>query len=580
MIAGRDTPYRAWMDTSAGKIYQYGFVLVPLLFYGLSASPTPVWLDATLILHLSRNLSLNAWVNNHNLFNLLGFGWMKMLFFVDPYQALGLLAALFGSLAVYTTFLIGLEFDKTGIAGTCGALALMVSHAVWWHSTVVEVYTLNAFLIAVMVLGILRYEARGRIRSLYAAAFAWGLGVSNHVLMGLFGVSAIFLLVVVLLRKSETRRGGKALLLVVFFLLGAALYIGVFLRDVFVLFERLKLSTSPPGEAFGEALRQTVHRATGGDFKSYMFTEQMTAGERWRWRFNYLLLFGMNFPSAALPLGIYGFIAWWRRKDHRLSVGFVTLGLIPQIIWSANYFIWDMFAFSMPVYVLFGFSICYGIAEIVKKGKKTNVLLAIALPTLLLPLLLYPWMAHRGQREGAVRRYFSSYAEYHMAKPAFDPIRYIVNPFKGGYSESTVVFDALFAELPEGAYVLAGDPTIDYVLRYYYRGIRHEREDLRLFSLFAPFIDEREAEYVAGRIFSTVRSGDPVSFVSLEHPERMVLNHLVPRIIPGTRVDEVRGRSTEELRELLKTSPYFSSRRIRDDWDMRLYRISLPGETD
>ena len=47
----------------------YFFIFIPIFLYIITASRTPGWVDATLIVHNVKNLTLGSWVNYHNLFH-------------------------------------------------------------------------------------------------------------------------------------------------------------------------------------------------------------------------------------------------------------------------------------------------------------------------------------------------------------------------------------------------------------------------------------------------------------------------------------------------------------------------------
>ena len=154
-----------------------GLVLAgSLLLYGLTAMRSVGWLDATLILSNAMNLRLGAWVNNHNLFSLVGHAWMAVFRFLDPHVALTLLAGLFGSLTVFLIYSAGRELTGSRLASAIGAAGLAVSHSLWWHSTMIEVYTLNGALIALALFLVFRFFRAGGFVCLVGAFFAAGLG--------------------------------------------------------------------------------------------------------------------------------------------------------------------------------------------------------------------------------------------------------------------------------------------------------------------------------------------------------------------------------------------------------------------
>jgi len=72
---------------------------------------------------------------------------------------------------------------KNSIIAFSLALLFGMSPSIWVHATYAEVYALNTLLLALMLLLYTHYRAHRRIRTLYALAFVFGLGASNHFLI-------------------------------------------------------------------------------------------------------------------------------------------------------------------------------------------------------------------------------------------------------------------------------------------------------------------------------------------------------------------------------------------------------------
>lgn len=556
---------RRFFLTRKGVIRPAVFFLIPALFYGFSAARSPLWLDATLILDSARNLTLSAWVNIHNLFNVLGFLWLKIFFLMDPCHALALLAALFGALTVLFFYLIFLEFHKGPLFPTAAALAVMLSHSLWWHSSIIEVYTLNAFLISLMIFALVRWEAGEKPEYLPLAFGALGLGVSNHVLMGLF-VPAFFVMLLWNRLLRRRRIGFKILLISLLCLAaGGALYALVFFRDV--------AGNMNSAVGFFEAFGRTWLKATGGEFRNYMFTENLSPQELRFWRWNYPFLWLMNFPSAAVILGFYGLIRWLRDRHFSGTLLFLLIAMAVQIVWSANYFIWDMFAFSMPVYLMFGVFVGYGLIKLAESGRGGRILAYIAVPTFIIPLFLYPALSRSGGEGTAVRKYFNHYEVVPTVRPVWDPEFYIINPWKGGYNEVELVIEPLLERLPEGAVLLVGDPTVDFPLRYYYRPVLERRPDIELQSIFLPFMNEKRALSEARSLLRILHSGHSIWFVSPAYPERAVLIALAALTDPSTNTGQLAGLNDEAFIAAYKAWP-LTSENLTSDGSVKLYRLS------
>ncbi len=523
------------------------FLIIPMLFYFLTASRTPGWLDATLIVSNVVNMHLSSWVNNHPLFNLLGYFWLKLFPADNIHFYLVLLSALFGALTVYLVFLTGLELGANPVSAGIGALAVMVSHSLWWHSTMLEVYTLNTVLMISMLYCVLRYHKTERTRYLYLAAWLFGLGCSNHVLMGLFIFAFIGLIIFLICRRMLSLK--KSLVLGLCFLLGFQLYLFVFVRD----FSRNLRQRRNPSQSVLlsgiEALKHTVHRATGGDFKRHMFTKGLSSEKRRFWRINYFVLLLYNFPSPAFILGFYGLYLFYRDRSSRGSFLFFLPGILAQALWSANYFIWDMYAFSLPVYVLFSIPVILAVDHLLQHSPAVRKAVLCIAPTFLLSVLLYAKLPDWYDTVPAIRRYFDHHTELVWARHTWDPVQYFADPNKRNYDEVECYVNQLFSLLPRGAHFLNSDSRSDYPLRFYYRDIYRLRTDINYHSLFSPFLSEEEARRVAIKLKGHLDDGEPVYTASVNYPERMVLNELYHLFDSSTKRTEVARMSTEQLVE-------------------------------
>ena len=104
-----------------------------------------------------------------------------------------------------------------------------------------------------------------------------------------------------------------------------------------------------------------IHETSGGGFRQYMFPTGLSLGERLFWWLFYAFFFVYTFPSAALLFGVIGAWAWLRGVNDRVTLTFFAFTFLAQLVWSSNYLVWDMYAFSLPVYTLFAILVTIGI---------------------------------------------------------------------------------------------------------------------------------------------------------------------------------------------------------------------------
>ncbi len=461
---------------------------------------SPGWLDATLILATAWNPRPGVWVNTHNLFSLAGRAWMSMLGFLDPNTALTLLSAFFGSLTVLLIYAAGRELTGSRRASAIGAAGLAVSHSLWWHATVIEVYTLNAAIIALVLFLVFRYFRTGRFACLAAAFFAAGLGVFNHVLMALFVPALIALLLYLVLRRPGIR-WWMAVALVLAYVAGCAPYAVLFLRHyASVAGGLLPLDAG--------ALASTFVYATGtGTFGSFLFPTGLAPGQKLFWRLNYPFLVAWNLPSAALGLAAWGLGRFWRMKERRGCFLFFALGIAAQIAWSANYLIWDMYAFSLPVYVMLGVPLIVGVDALLSSVRRRVGVPVLA--TLALPVVLYTAVGWLPPFHALMSRYASFYTETALVADLFDPAVYIMNPVRTGYREAERYCTSLMNRLPAGSHFWDNDSRADYPLRYYYQEVLGRDLGFTLHSQFSLSVTAESSRREAIGMLNALRKDLP-----------------------------------------------------------------------
>jgi hypothetical protein len=517
------------------------------VLYWSTAARYPGWVDATLILNLVRKPELGVWVNIHNLFNLIGYAWLKVFSAADPHFALTILCSLFGSLTVLFIYKTGVELTKNVLASALAAIALTVSLSLWWHSTTIEVYTLNTTLLALFLFLVFRAYRNSNPRYLYLAFFSGGLGVSNHVLMGLY----IFAFLAVLLPyavRNFRLKAGSIVGLVALYLAGTSLFATLFILHWSAVY-RTMASGAEEGalQLAAKSLAASLRYATGGYFLKSMFTGGMTVGQKLFWRGNYLFLILLNYPSAAIIFIVTGFPRFWRHSAFRGAIVFFLVGIAAQIIWSANYFIWDMYAFALPVYVMLAVPLVTGIDGFLAKHKVPSFRWLIFL-TFLVPVILYPSFSHWPNREKSVDRYIAMYPESERTGGLWDPAEYIFNPIKRNYDAVARYCEGVLNSLPEGANFWDDESKAAYPLSYYYQAVKGRRRDVKVNRVFGLVMEESDARYHAQRMLGQLRRGERVFVSALVEPEKEILVQLYHLLEPGILPERIRSMDLHEFR--------------------------------
>lgn len=135
--------------------------------------------------------SLNvAHATGYPLFTLIGYGWQLVPLSNNIAWQLNLLAPFFAALAAATIFVLIRETTARGDAALIGALFFAVTPVMWFNASILEVYSLHAFLLALIAYLLSRWSRErtlpdasivsGSNGALYLACFVLGLALAHH----------------------------------------------------------------------------------------------------------------------------------------------------------------------------------------------------------------------------------------------------------------------------------------------------------------------------------------------------------------------------------------------------------------
>jgi len=227
------------------------------------------------------------------------------------------------------------------VASVTAALAFAFSPVFWSQAVIAEVYTLNAFFVALMIY-LLLHCGRTRTfsngpRLFYSLAFFYGLSLGNHLSMLLLLPAGLFLAI-----RGECRRFLKPKTLVAafaFFLLGLSVY----------LYLPLRAAQHPPIN-WGDP-------HTGSGF-SWLVTARLYRHFVFALPWKYILarvsawsaLLVQQFGWWGLFLGLIGLWFWWN-KD-RTFCGFSVVFVVSSSIYAIGYNTTDSYVYLIPSFLI------------------------------------------------------------------------------------------------------------------------------------------------------------------------------------------------------------------------------------
>lgn len=262
---------------------------------------------------------------------------------------INLASAVYAAAAIFVLFLVAHLLTGRVLASAAAALLFGVSPAFWSQAVIAEVYTLNALLIALVLLALLHWHRKRRDRSLLAAALLSGLTLTNHLTSGMLlpaGLALVYSADRTRLRSLKLWLGGAGL-----FFLGLLPYLYIPLRTA----SHPPLSTYPLSTP-----QQILSFMTGGPFRAQMFV--FGPGQlpgRLEYYLSHLL---HQFPPGLLPVALIGLLSLARR-DRPVLAMFAVL-FCGWLLFDLEYDIPDIWVYFIETYLVAALLIAEGLAKI------------------------------------------------------------------------------------------------------------------------------------------------------------------------------------------------------------------------
>jgi hypothetical protein len=424
-------------------------------FYFLTMCPTIGFGDTALMIDAMMRAHLHSHVNNHPLSVGLGYLLTRLPFGNIAFRA-NLMSVIFGSCAVMLLFLC---FRVQGLGRTVAAtaaLAVAVSHSLWWHSTIVENYAVTAALVAGCYLLLTMLQLSSDRRYLYGACTVAGLSIFNHVQNGFLCIGVAVVGCVALARAED--RIKSLLTCAACACLGLLPWMALVAREAS---SSIGLSGALEGAFFGK-------------FKDTFFSESLG-----RAVYEVVYLLWWQSPLGIMSIGaVVGFV--WYVKRFGLSA--IAWGMLTHIVLTicvfAGYSTWDRFAFLLAGFIGLHYFAGLGLHWIaVSLGDKIGnlVVLIWAGLSLVVGATLYGQVVTSARDPNSVWR--SRYSEGYSAH-LYRQAEYVVNPNKRGYREVETFADVLFEKLPPDSFFLDDDSRSYYPLADYFQKYYKKRQDI------------------------------------------------------------------------------------------------------
>jgi len=362
-----------------GVLY-FGTLAPTVLPYGVPDTLDSPMLQAEVsVLGIGHPTGYPTYMMLTHLFTYLPFG--------DPAYRVNLASAVYGVAAVLVVYLAGMRLSGRAVAAAAGALAFGLSGAFWSQAVIAEVYTLEALLVALVILFLFLWRDSRDGRYLLLSAFLVGLSLTQHltsVLLVLAAVSFVFLT-----DRRLFSRTGLMLKSLGLFLLGLLplLYLPV-----------RALMHAPLNEADPSTPWRLLLLVTGGSFlaessekgrhcspSSLALADASTK----------LGLFGDHllgqFPLVLMLVGVLAAVyLLFTDRATAILLGVILFGCLGQAAVYLQLGIEDFYVFLIPAFLAFGLCISAGLGALLRWmeslaiGSTARGILLFVLSTLML----------------------------------------------------------------------------------------------------------------------------------------------------------------------------------------------------
>jgi hypothetical protein len=281
----------------------------------------------------------------------------------DPAYGINLASAVYGVAAVLVVYLAGLRLCRRAVAAAAGALAFGLCDAFWGQAVISEVYTLEAFLVALVILVLLVWRDTRADRYLLLSAFLVGLSLTHHLTSVLLVPAAPAF--VFLTDRSVLSKLGLMLKSSGLFLLGLLPFLYLPIRA---------MMQAPLNEADPSTPWRFLLLVTGGSF----LAESSEKG-----RHCSPSALSLAEPSTKLGLlgdhllgqyslflvlvGVFGaFFLLFRNRAAAVLLGALFFGCLGQAVVYLQLGIEDFYVFLIPAFLAFGLCISAGLGAVLR----------------------------------------------------------------------------------------------------------------------------------------------------------------------------------------------------------------------
>jgi len=323
--------------------------IISLLFYMLTMMPgIGGWGDSARFQFFGKILG-TSYPTGYPLYMLIDNVFSHLPFWTLAYR-INFMSGFFAATTLFVLFIIINSLIKNKYLSFFSTMLFGFSHIFWSQAIIAEVYTLNSFFMALLILTLIKWVEKSEITYLFLASYLLGLSLGNHLTMILIAPAFLYIVLINDYRALVNRN--NLLIIAGLFLAGISLYLYVFIRS-------LDLDAYIEMRIFN--FNSLISSMSGGHFRKQMFCYSIKELLTERFPF-YLTTLISQFTLIGYIIGLYGICCFL--KDRLKLALFLILLIICNLFYSLNYNIFDIDIYFIPTFLVFAMFIGYGLLKL------------------------------------------------------------------------------------------------------------------------------------------------------------------------------------------------------------------------
>ncbi len=426
-------------NTSNRLVKSYLTVLaLTAALYVASCAPGTLWQDSGMfqyrIWHNDIEGSLGLALA-HPLYCIIGIG-VKYIPFGEFGYRINLISAIAAAFTVANVFLLLKLWLGKNMPAALAAITLALSHTLWQHASIAEVYTLYTALFTAELIFLLQYFKSNRTGYLYLLGLFNGLAIANH-LWGIIPLACYIVLLATLLAKKRVNVKNIAVI-VLLWILGAAPYEYLIIKNIITTGD---FTATLASAVFGAGWQQTVLNTS---LSGKIIKEN-------------LLLIAYNFSTFNGLFFFAGLYALKKLSPTRSFKNVLLALLVLFFIFAFRYTVPDRYVFFLPFYCLVSILVGIGFSLLIARPKR-KILTCLVFIFAFMPIPSYifaPILAKKARFKLPTKREL----------PYRDSYTYFLRPWRTGY-RGAELFATEALQSVENRAVIIADSTTVYPLWY------------------------------------------------------------------------------------------------------------------